>query len=105
MQLDVRVSEVYETWTSFSTLVKAGHRGLASFHLNTEDGPPPPTKGSGTDAKDAWLDSWRNQIDTDDLTLVGHSFGGGTLLHLLSTRPPEGFERMPVKKAVALDPW
>ena len=109
MQLDVRVSEVYEAYASFSTLVKTGHSGLPSFHLYTDDGPPPPLPkaqlDAGVDAKTAWLDSWRGKVETDDLTLVGHSFGGGTLLHLLSTAPPEGFSRMPVKKAAALDPW
>jgi platelet-activating factor acetylhydrolase len=108
MQLDIRVSEVYEAYTSFSTLIKSGSQDLPSFHLYTDDGPPPiPAQKSKSDVdpKMAWLDSWRNKVDVDDLTLVGHSFGGGTLLHLLSTGPPEGFGRLPVRKAVALDPW
>jgi platelet-activating factor acetylhydrolase len=108
MQLDIRVSEVYEAYASFSTLIKSGPQDLPSFHLYTDDGPPPvPAQKSKSDVdpKMAWLDSWRNKVDVDDLTLVGHSFGGGTLLHLLSTGPPEGFGRLPVRKAVALDPW
>jgi platelet-activating factor acetylhydrolase len=104
MQLDVRVSEVYEAYTSFSTLIRFGPQTLPSFHLYMEDGSPP-VPADKSDPKTVWLDSWRGKVETDDLTLVGHSFGGGTLLHLLSTAPPKGFSRIPVKRAVALDPW
>lgn len=104
-QLDIRVSEVYETYTSFSKFISSGSTSLPHFHLYKEDGPPPPTHSTELESERAWLDSWRGTVDTNDLTLVGHSFGGGTLLHLLSTRPARGFERLPVRKAVALDPW
>jgi len=105
LQLDIRVAEVYETYASFKQLVRSGgQHGLPSFHLYTDDGPPPATTGS-KDPSSAWLDSWRGRVRTDEVSLVGHSFGGGTLLHLLSTSPPKGFDRLPVKRAVALDPW
>ena len=121
------MAEIYEAFYSFATLVNKGPSALSNLHLYTDDGPPPPpvsssssssssssksiphvhTKSDTTqhEAKVAWLDTWKSRVNLQDLTLVGHSFGGGTLLHLLQIRPPQGFEKLPVKKAVALDPW
>lgn len=54
-----------------------------------------------------WLDKHfgGGKIDTASVDLVGHSFGGGTLLYALEREVPEGEEKLPVRKAVALDPW
>lgn len=52
-----------------------------------------------------FLDALRGTVDVDSLDLVGHSFGGGTVLWALQRDVPEGEDKLPVKKAVALDPW
>ncbi|PPQ65961.1 hypothetical protein CVT26_010723 [Gymnopilus dilepis] len=59
--------------------------------------------------KGSWLA--RNDFDqpivrySDGVSLTGHSFGGCTVLSLLSTRPLEGYDAIPVERAIVLDPW
>ena len=108
MQLDVRVREVYEAYASFKQLCETG-----ASDGKTQIGDLP------SEHRSTWMDSWKDKVDMDNLTLAGHSFGGGTVVgyidvarsiaddqfHLLQNEPPDGFSPLPVKNAIALDPW
>lgn len=41
----------------------------------------------------------------ESVVLTGHSFGGCTILSLLSSRPLDGYSLIPVTRAIVLDPW
>ncbi|KAF8663408.1 hypothetical protein AX16_000980 [Volvariella volvacea WC 439] len=41
----------------------------------------------------------------DQVGLAGHSFGGCTMLSILSSHPPQEYSRIPVSHALVLDPW
>ena len=83
-------------------------------------------RGCSGAQKREWAETFRDKVDTTEVTLTGHSFGGGTLvshlrttafsarltltlpflqLHLLQNPPPSGYTALPVDKAIALDPW
>ncbi|KAL0247363.1 hypothetical protein I308_104399 [Cryptococcus tetragattii IND107] len=94
LQLDIRTREVYEAYHSFKRLLS--HEGDLSLKIEGLEG----------DVRQSWIDSMKNKIDFDDLRLTGHSFGGGTILHLLQTPPPSTLlPSLPAKQAIALDPW
>lgn len=94
LQLDIRTREVYEAYHSFKRLLS--HEGDSSLKIEGLEG----------DVRQSWIDSMKNKIDFDDLRLTGHSFGGGTILHLLQTPPPSTLlPSLPAKQAIALDPW
>ncbi|WVR09414.1 hypothetical protein IAU60_006481 [Kwoniella sp. DSM 27419] len=101
LQLEMRSREIYETYHSFRSLVGAGsdvpHAGML-----TSGGVGKKELGK----RDDWLADVRGKVDVDDLRLTGHSFGGGTVLHILQTPSPDpALPSLPVKQAIALDPW
>ncbi|KAJ8523539.1 hypothetical protein ONZ45_g110 [Pleurotus djamor] len=91
-QLAFRKYEIYTAYKAFRemTLVGNDQHSLQSIDDSPVD----------------W-DSWGpNRVECDTgLTLAGHSFGGCTVLSLLSTYPAPGHLRLPVSNALALDPW
>ncbi|ADV23587.1 1-alkyl-2-acetylglycerophosphocholine esterase [Cryptococcus gattii Ru294] len=94
LQLDIRTREVYEAYHSFKRLLS--HEGDLSIKIEGLEG----------DVRQSWIDSMKGKVDFDDLKLTGHSFGGGTILHLLQTPPPSNLlPSLPAKQAIALDPW
>jgi len=45
-------------------------------------------------------------VNCDDVTLVGHSFGGCTVLSILSSPPPSTADLpLPIRKVLLYDPW
>ena len=89
-QLDFRRFEVYSAWNAFKKLVVDGDRGkLTSMDDMT--------------AID-WA-AFHDRVDFSSVQFVGHSFGGATLFHILSTPPGEGFSPLPISHALFLDPW
>ncbi|KAL7422341.1 hypothetical protein Q5752_002987 [Cryptotrichosporon argae] len=92
LQLDFRVREVYEAHASFKRLLRAD--------------PDLVVDGLAGEKKATWAASFGDHVDTNQVYLAGHSFGGGTMLHLLQTSPPaKEYKPLPVKRAIALDPW
>jgi platelet-activating factor acetylhydrolase len=102
LQLDIRVHELYETYRSFNTLITSGASALPPGLAITADA----TRYKGPEARE-WLGKMfdKGSVDTDEVDVVGHSFGGGTLIWALERGVPEGETALPVRKAVALDPW
>ncbi|KAK0230986.1 platelet-activating factor acetylhydrolase, isoform II-domain-containing protein [Armillaria fumosa] len=95
-QLAFRKHEVYLTYSAFSSLVRRDENVL----LETID-------GSAID----W-DSWStndDEVETvqciENITLAGHSFGGGTMFHILSAKRPEWAAPIPVTNMLIFDPW
>ncbi|CAK9782450.1 hypothetical protein CC85DRAFT_329757 [Cutaneotrichosporon oleaginosum] len=81
-QLDFRVREVYAAYNGFKRFLS----------------------GEGeTDGEVSLADQLKDKVDVQDLQLMGHSFGGATILRLLQTAPHA--EPLPIKRAVLLDPW
>ncbi|KAJ9113612.1 hypothetical protein QFC22_005920 [Naganishia vaughanmartiniae] len=103
LQLDIRVHELYATYRSFHTLVTQGASALSSAGLTISAGSNTLASNEATE----WLDTnlGAGKVNTTSVDLVGHSFGGGTLLWALERDVPEGEQKLPVRKAVALDPW
>lgn len=99
LQLDIRVHELYATYTSFRSLITRGPASLPGLVMSAGSGLVPKADAA------EFLQALRGKVDVDSLDLVGHSFGGGTILWALQRDVPEGEEKLPVKKAVALDPW
>ncbi|OCF40122.1 hypothetical protein I317_06073 [Kwoniella heveanensis CBS 569] len=100
LQLDIRSREIYEAYHSFKKLLAPG----ASL-------PKASVSDSGLDKKglakrDEWIKTLEGKVDAEDLRLTGHSFGGGTVLHILQTPSPDPLlPALPIKQAIALDPW
>ncbi|SJL01785.1 uncharacterized protein ARMOST_05108 [Armillaria ostoyae] len=95
-QLTLRKHEVYLAHSSFSSLVRKDQDLL----LETID-------GSAID----W-DSWsthEDEVETvqciENITLAGHSFGGCTMFHILSTEHSEWAAPIPVTNMLIFDPW
>ncbi len=115
LQLDQRLHEIYEVYHNFKRLIEFGSKGLKDNILDMDDGKPSPSpssspsSSSGYEGKDdggkRFLDGWKDKVDMENITLIGHSFGGGTLLHLLQSPPPSSFSSIPIKRVIALDPW
>jgi platelet-activating factor acetylhydrolase len=89
-QLDFRVREVYDAYSCFERLMRDDSAVV------TVDGMDEPT---------SLLAQLRARVDPWDLHLAGHSFGGGTLLRLMTTAVPDAYAPLPAKHAVLLDPW
>lgn len=102
LQLDIRVHELYATYRSFHKLITSGTAALPSGLSITANA----TQYRSSEARE-WLGQIfpRGSVATDQVDLVGHSFGGGTLIWALERGVPEGEDALPVRKAVALDPW
>ncbi|WVF67465.1 hypothetical protein IAT40_002221 [Kwoniella sp. CBS 6097] len=100
LQLDIRSREIYEAYHSFKKLLTP----------NTSL-PNAPLSDSALDKKgiakrDEWIKTLQGRVDAEDLRLTGHSFGGGTVLHILQTPSPDPLlPSLPIKQAIALDPW
>ncbi|KZV75126.1 hypothetical protein PENSPDRAFT_600434 [Peniophora sp. CONT] len=91
-QIAMRRLEVYLGFRAFSQLVSG-----QSSALEIIDGTSIPAKWS--------TGKW---VRTDaNVAIAGHSFGGGTVIDLLSHPPPEGHDLspIPISHALALDPW
>lgn len=93
LQLDIRLREVYETYQSFRRLLSPAGNESMIINDMTES------------RMEEWIASFRDEVDLESLSLTGHSFGGSTVIDLLNSRPPEGFQPLPVKNVIALDPW
>ncbi|KAJ7178964.1 platelet-activating factor acetylhydrolase, isoform II-domain-containing protein [Mycena filopes] len=93
-QLVFRQHEIYRTYAAFRALVREGEV------LEALDGAE---KGL-----QSWLPVREGAalVNCDDIALVGHSFGGCTLLSVLSSAPPStAYAAIPVDKVVLYDPW
>jgi len=87
-QVEFRKEEVYRVYSLFRALAKGEPVAFQDEHSGSAD-----------------LASWVNRINYDDLQLVGHSFGGCTALVILSSPPPSGYDALPIKHGLLLDPW
>ncbi|KAF9481807.1 hypothetical protein BDN70DRAFT_875743 [Pholiota conissans] len=96
-QLAFRHHEVYITYSAFRRFVHAD----PAAHLETIDGT--------SYNVESWITpdaSGTTRVRCDDrVTLAGHSFGGCTVLSLLSTKPLGGYSPIPIDRVVILDPW
>ncbi|KAJ7682620.1 hypothetical protein DFH06DRAFT_1161674 [Mycena polygramma] len=92
-QLVFRQHEVYRTYKAFCALVRDGVA----------------LEAVGREAVD--LQSWSSEaglalVKCDDVSLVGHSFGGCTMLSMLSSAPPSSaYPPIPMGKVLLYDPW
>jgi len=68
LQLEVRQREFYEAYQSFRQLLSltGDEKAIISDLPGTR--------------RDDWISSFRDSIDLDDLSVAGHSFGGGTIV-------------------------
>lgn len=88
-QLDFRKFEVYTAWDAFKKLAVDGdHSKLTSMD----------------DVMVNW-DTFHDNVDFSTVKLAGHSFGGSTHFHILSTPPEEGFAPLPISHVLFMDPW
>ncbi|KAK7061916.1 SCF E3 ubiquitin ligase complex F-box protein GrrA [Favolaschia claudopus] len=92
-QLVFRQQEVYRIYEAFCALVRDG---VALKELD----------GGSVDLK-SWINkSGKPLVNCEDVALVGHSFGGCTVLSILSSPPPSSeFAPIPFSKAILYDPW
>ncbi|EKM59854.1 uncharacterized protein PHACADRAFT_192245 [Phanerochaete carnosa HHB-10118-sp] len=115
-QLLFRRIELYLTYTLFSGMVSTpwDEENMTLDWIHTVSGPWNHSLADRPEDRAFWK-SWhktgsqpRVQYDYDVL-LTGHSFGGATVLSVLSNPPPSledrEFSAIPVRRAVALDPW
>jgi platelet-activating factor acetylhydrolase len=75
LQLEMRVREVYETYYGFKALVEDAEQQST---LGVKIG------GMKEDDQMALLRSFNNPVDFNDLSLTGHSFGGGTMVSFVA---------------------
>ncbi|TFK43726.1 platelet-activating factor acetylhydrolase, isoform II-domain-containing protein [Crucibulum laeve] len=96
-QLAFRHHEMYLTYTTFSKFIQndpdVEFETIDSTEIDRQSWSAADSKGKSI-----------IQFDRD-VILAGHSFGGCTVLSLLSTRPEEGYQPIPIKQAIILDPW
>ncbi|KAJ7044522.1 platelet-activating factor acetylhydrolase, isoform II-domain-containing protein [Mycena alexandri] len=94
-QLVFRQHEVYRTYAAFCALVRE------SVLLEALDG--------AEEGLRSWLPAatdGRALVNCDDVALVGHSFGGCTVLSVLSSAPPSSaYPALPISKVIMYDPW
>ncbi|TFK22339.1 hypothetical protein FA15DRAFT_622679 [Coprinopsis marcescibilis] len=96
-QLAFRHHEVYITYNTFHKFI----HNTPGTHLETID-------GTHFDRKSWGLDEATEKpfVNCDEnIVLAGHSFGGCTVLSILSSNPSDEYDRLPVDKAIILDPW
>lgn len=103
LQVEVRLSEIYETYESFKRLLVKGQGDNGTTVIRPEEG----LEAVSSADVAPLIEGLGRIVDVNDTILTGHSFGGGSLLHLLQSSPPRGFEgqRIPIQRAIALDPW
>ncbi|KII94903.1 hypothetical protein PLICRDRAFT_47906 [Plicaturopsis crispa FD-325 SS-3] len=97
-QLTLRRHEISLAYSAFLALSKHDPKSV--------DGKAPSDLRTWGDAPVDW-GSWgasRVQCD-EDVALSGHSFGGATVLSILSNPPAHDHIHIPVTKALVLDPW
>ncbi|WWC90570.1 uncharacterized protein L201_005506 [Kwoniella dendrophila CBS 6074] len=116
LQIEIRQREIYEAYHSFKKLVNM------DVILNNNDQDDDGNKSvlnklniiieideseDDIEKKVDWIKSLKNSIDIDDLRLAGHSYGGGTMLHIIQTPTPDKqkLPELPVKQVLILDPW
>ncbi|WVW85391.1 hypothetical protein I302_107429 [Kwoniella bestiolae CBS 10118] len=107
LQLDIRSREIYESYHTFKNLITNNSlEGNNAYNLLSEVGDNK-EKEKDVEKKKAWIDNLKEKVDFEDLKLTGHSFGGGTVLHILQTPSPDptNLPPLPIKHAIALDPW
>ncbi|KAF9534710.1 platelet-activating factor acetylhydrolase, isoform II-domain-containing protein [Crepidotus variabilis] len=94
-QLSFRKHEVYTAYSTFSRFV----RNDSTLELETIDGTAYP--------RESWMPAGTTlKVKCDDeVTVAGHSFGGCTILSVLSSGPLEGSPPIPIGHTVILDPW
>ncbi|KAG8832531.1 hypothetical protein FRC17_001188 [Serendipita sp. 399] len=86
-QLEVRHVEILEAFKAFKSVIN-GSNTVISNH----------------DDYSFW-DSWKNQVDVESIVFTGHSFGGCTILHILSHSTPDEPDSLPISKVIIHDPW
>ncbi|KAG2013287.1 hypothetical protein CC2G_010216 [Coprinopsis cinerea AmutBmut pab1-1] len=96
-QLAFRHHEVY---TAYNTFHKFIHND-PEVRMDIIDGSEFKRKSWGLDDV-----TGKPFVDCDkDVVLAGHSFGGCTVLSILSSEPTQEYTPIPVSRAVILDPW
>ena len=60
--------EVYEAYNSFRRLLTGSADDTVGIH-NMKD-----------EARAEWVSSFRDKVDTENLSIIGHSFGGATMV-------------------------
>lgn len=112
-QLLFRRLEIYIAHTYFKRLVQS-EAGIGLDWIHTIDGPWNHSLETRSEEKAFWK-SWcmagnRPKAECEqDITLTGHSFGGATVLSVLSQPPPRledtQLGHIPCTRAITLDPW
>ncbi|PPQ77702.1 hypothetical protein CVT25_011137 [Psilocybe cyanescens] len=96
-QLAFRHHEIYIAYSAFCRFIKQD----STLEFDTIDGTPY-NKSSWT----ALNQAGQQVIRYDErIVLAGHSFGGCTVLSILSTKPLDGHSSIPIERTVILDPW
>ncbi|KIY74180.1 hypothetical protein CYLTODRAFT_341028 [Cylindrobasidium torrendii FP15055 ss-10] len=96
-QLQFRCHEVHATYSTFLSLLQAPGSGPHAVRL---------VDGSPVNQEDWTSDDGKPLVEAmRDVTMAGHSFGGCTAFHVLSTLPPEHAARIPITKMLIYDPW
>ncbi|KAL4076150.1 platelet-activating factor acetylhydrolase [Scleroderma citrinum] len=96
-QLAFRRREVYYTFGAMRDLVLEGRQKAGELQA---------VDGASIDWSSWSNGSQKKFIECDeDVVLVGHSFGGATVLSILTNNPPESECLIPVHRALILDPW
>ncbi|KIK67971.1 hypothetical protein GYMLUDRAFT_154871 [Collybiopsis luxurians FD-317 M1] len=98
-QLAFRQHEIYTAYAAFAKLVSGSNQydNFGSIHF-VHDG-------------NTFNETWSNApINVENICLAGHSFGGCTMLLILSSETPlhpDGtpYPRLPVRDTLILDPW
>ncbi|KAG6903475.1 hypothetical protein C0995_005498 [Termitomyces sp. Mi166 len=97
-QLEFRREEIYTAYQSFCNFLKND----SASEIDAIDGQ--------TIDRTSWtyVDPFSNKgsVSFDkNVTLAGHSFGGCTMLSILSSNPPPKYPHIPVSHALIYDPW
>lgn len=78
-QIDLRLAEVEEAYEVMRTIADGMGLSVAEKNLRNANGIGAPSRGlEGMD----WT-AWRGRVDTNQVTMVGHSFGAATTIELL----------------------
>jgi len=102
-QLDLRRKEVFNAYNIFRMFIRnpSSEHGLYRIDDNA--------RACKLDVN--FCEDWKDAVQVDgDVSFTGHSFGGATLLSILSNPPPckpcgKPFDPLPIIRAVGLDPW
>lgn len=96
-QLELRTAEIEEVYRIICTIAKGDGDRLAEKNLRTKGYVGSSTRGlEGID----W-EAWNNRVDTQNVTMVGHSFGAATTVNILRAR-----KRFPfVSQGIIYDIW